>query len=44
MIKSDGSFATFLSRPIAATLAVMTFAVWLWPLARKMMRRDPAPA
>jgi putative tricarboxylic transport membrane protein len=38
MIKSDDSIATFFSRPIAATLAVTTFAVWLWP-AVKMLRK-----
>jgi putative tricarboxylic transport membrane protein len=36
VIKSDGSLVTFFSRPIAATLAAITFAVWLWPL-RKML-------
>ena len=42
MIKSDGSLATFFSRPIAATLAVMTIMVWMWPLAKMLMRR-PRP-
>jgi putative tricarboxylic transport membrane protein len=32
MIKSDGNMMAFFSRPIALTLGVMTFAVWLWPL------------
>ena len=39
MIKSDGSLVTFFSRPIAATLAVLTFAVWLWPLVKMMWKR-----
>jgi putative tricarboxylic transport membrane protein len=39
MIKSDGSLATFFSRPIAATLAAMTFAVWLWPVGKMMWKR-----
>jgi TctA family transporter len=41
MIKSDGNFAAFFSRPIAATLGVLTIAVWFWPLLR---RRRAAPA
>ena len=39
MIKSDGSLATFFSRPIAATLAAITFAIWLWPLAKRLWNR-----
>lgn len=35
LIKSDGDVLAFFSRPIAATLGVITFAVWLWPLWRK---------
>ena len=35
MIKSDGSLATFFSRPIAATLAAITIAIWLWPLVKR---------
>lgn len=39
MIKSDGNLAAFFSRPIAATLGVLTILVWLWPLARAMQNR-----
>jgi putative tricarboxylic transport membrane protein len=39
VIKSDGSAATFFSRPIAATLAALTFAVWLWPVVKMMWSR-----
>jgi len=39
LIKSDGSLLAFFGRPIAATLGVMTFAIWLWPLGRKLLRR-----
>ncbi|MFN0161278.1 MAG: tripartite tricarboxylate transporter permease [Burkholderiales bacterium] len=38
MIKSDGSFAAFFNRPIAATLAVITIAVWLSPLIIRLLR------
>jgi putative tricarboxylic transport membrane protein len=38
MIKSDGSLIGFFSRPIAATLGVMTLAVWAFML----MKRRPA--
>ncbi|MBU6272039.1 MAG: tripartite tricarboxylate transporter permease [Betaproteobacteria bacterium] len=33
LIKSDGSLLPFVSRPVAAVLAVMTLAAVLWPLA-----------
>ena len=39
LIKSDGDALAFFSRPIAATLGVMTFAIWLWPLAKRFLRR-----
>lgn len=32
LIKSDGSILPFLSRPVAGTLAALTFAALLWPL------------
>jgi putative tricarboxylic transport membrane protein len=38
MIKSNGSLATFFSRPIAATLAVITVLVWVTPLALRLWR------
>jgi putative tricarboxylic transport membrane protein len=39
MIKSDGSLATFFSRPIALGLAVVTLLVWSAPLLRRGLRR-----
>ncbi|KNZ34226.1 MAG: C4-dicarboxylate ABC transporter permease [Methylibium sp. NZG] len=39
LIKSDGSLLPFFSRPVAAVLAVMSFAAVLWPLAVWMRRR-----
>jgi TctA family transporter len=35
MIKSDGRLLAFFGRPIAATLGVLTLAVWLVPLVRR---------
>ena len=32
MIKSDGNFLEFFSRPIAASLGVLTIAVWVYPI------------
>jgi putative tricarboxylic transport membrane protein len=43
MIKSDGNVMVFFSRPIAATLAVMAVAVWLWPVL-KWWRTSPKSA
>src|SRR5438093_10756278 len=40
MIKSDGDLLAFFSRPIAATLGVLTFAIWTWPLLKSW--RKPA--
>lgn len=39
MIKADGSFLGFVSRPIAAVLAAMTFATWAWMLWETFRRR-----
>jgi TctA family transporter len=41
LIKADGNVLAFFERPIAATLGVVTFAIWLSPLLR---RRRPAGA
>ena len=41
MIKSDGNLAAFFSRPIAATLAVVTMLVWFMPVVMKMLRKKP---
>jgi TctA family transporter len=39
MIKSDGNLAGFVSRPIAAGLAVVVVLVWFAPLLRKLWQR-----
>lgn len=39
MIKADGDPMGFFSRPIAATLGVITIALWLVPLIRMLLRR-----
>ena len=41
MIKSDGNLGAFFSRPIAATLAVVTMLVWFMPVVMKMLRKKP---
>jgi TctA family transporter len=38
MIKSDGNLLAFVSRPIAATLAVLTLLVWFMPVVMKALR------
>ena len=40
MIKSDGNLMAFVSRPIAATLAVVTLLVWSTPLLLASLRRQ----
>jgi putative tricarboxylic transport membrane protein len=39
MIKSDGSFLGFVSRPIAAILAVLTLGTWAWMLGARLFKR-----
>ncbi|MEO7336879.1 MAG: tripartite tricarboxylate transporter permease [Caldimonas sp.] len=39
MIKSDGNLLAFFERPIAATLGLLTLAIWLAPLARSLLSR-----
>ncbi len=39
MIKSDGNLLAFFSRPVAATLGVLTLAVWFLPLVIRRLRR-----
>ena len=39
MIKADGDFLGFFSRPISATLGVITIALWLSPLLVMLVRR-----
>jgi len=38
MIKADGDLLGFFSRPIAATLGVVTIALWLAPLLLMLVR------
>jgi TctA family transporter len=44
LIKSDGSLLPFFNRPVAAVLAVLTFAAVLWPLAVWLRRPRAATA
>jgi TctA family transporter len=44
LIKSDGSVLAFFGRPIAATLGVVTLAIWFWPLVKRQFVRRGAPA
>jgi TctA family transporter len=39
MIKSDGDLLAFFARPVAASLGLMTFAVWFMPLLLRRLRR-----
>ena len=39
MIKSDGDLRAFFERPVAASLGVLTLAVWFLPLLLKRLRR-----
>lgn len=39
LIKSDGSVLAFFGRPIAATLGVLTLAIWFWPLVKRQFVR-----
>jgi putative tricarboxylic transport membrane protein len=39
MIKADGNFLAFVSRPIAASLAVVTLLVWTLPLVMGRLRQ-----
>ncbi|HEY2927646.1 hypothetical protein [Piscinibacter sp.] len=39
LIKSGGHVLAFFSRPIAATLGVLTLAIWLSPLVRRRAKR-----
>jgi TctA family transporter len=39
MIKSDGNLLAFVARPVAATLCVLTFALWFLPLLLRRLRR-----
>jgi TctA family transporter len=39
MIKADGNFGTFFSRPIAGVLGIVTILVWLSPLIIRAVKR-----
>jgi len=39
MIKADGDFSAFFTRPVAGTLAALTLAVWFLPIVMKRLRR-----
>lgn len=39
MIKADGDLTAFFSRPIAASLGVLTIAIWLFPLLKMLRKR-----
>jgi hypothetical protein len=34
----------FFDRPIAATLGVLTLAIWFWPLVKRQFVRRAVPA
>jgi putative tricarboxylic transport membrane protein len=42
MIKADGNMMAFFSRPIAATLAVVTILVWVMPVVMKLLKKKIA--
>jgi putative tricarboxylic transport membrane protein len=39
VIKSDGNYQAFFTRPVAAILAALTLAVWFLPLLISRLRR-----
>jgi putative tricarboxylic transport membrane protein len=44
MIKADGDFTVFFTRPIAGALGVLTLAVWGWMLVAALRRQRVMPA
>ena len=44
MIKADGNLLAFINRPIAGALALLTLALWLFPVAQRLVRRSRAQA
>ena len=44
MIKADGNLLAFVNRPIAGALALLTLALWFFPIAVRLMRRSRAQA
>lgn len=47
LVKADGNFLVFFERPIAGALGALVLLIWLWPLARRVVRsarrENPAP-
>ena len=41
LVKADGQIWPFFERPIAGALGALVLLIWLWPLARRLLRRDP---
>ena len=39
MIKAGGNPLAFFDRPVAGALAVLTVAIWTWPLGVRLLRR-----
>ena len=44
MIKADGDLSAFFSRPIAATLGVLTILIWVVPVIKSLKKRFSKPA
>jgi len=44
MIKADGDFMMFFSRPIAGALGAFAILVWLTPLIKALVRLKARPA
>jgi TctA family transporter len=44
MIKADGNLLAFVNRPIAGALALLTLALWLFPIVARLLRRSRAQA
>lgn len=42
MIKADGNLLAFINRPIAGALALLTLALWLFPIVVRITRRSRA--
>jgi putative tricarboxylic transport membrane protein len=39
-IKAGGNPLAFVDRPVAGALAVLTVAIWTWPLGVRLLRRQ----
>ena len=40
LIKSDGNLLDFFSRPIAATLGILTLSIWFVPVLLRLIRKQ----